>query len=283
MKGLTFRTKATVLAAALQLAGLAVVPALAAQSPEVLKLFPSQPSGYVTDAAHLLQSAESQEMEGLILRLKDVTGAEIAVVTLPTIDDRSEAEVALAIGRTWGVGAKGSIGDSARNAGIVLLLVPRQNHKPGTGKVRIEVGRGLEGIVTDARAGMIRRDVMGPLLAKEEYGPALVAGVQALVGQIAQGFGVSDSALTAYAPRPQPSGNGRGSPLLSLLPLIFIIFFIVLGSFGRRGRRRGIYWGGPWIGGGFGGGGGWGGGGGGGFGGFGGGGGFSGGGSGGSF
>lgn len=282
MKGPSLRSKAIVLTAALQLAALAAVPALTAQSPEVLKLFPAQPSGYVTDVANVLGPAESEDMEGLITRLKAVTGAEIAVVTLPTIDGRTEAEVALAIGRTWGVGAKADIGDSTRNAGIVLLLVPRQNHKAGTGKVRIEVGQGLEGIVTDARAGMIRRDVMGPLLAQEQYGPAMVAGVHALVGEIAQGYGVSDSALTAYAPRPQGGSHNGGSGLLSLLPLAFILFFVVLGSLGRRGRRRGIYWGGPWIGGGFGGGGGWGGGGGG-FGGFGGGGGFSGGGSGGSF
>jgi len=83
------------------------------------------------------------------------------VVTLPTLGDRSEAEVALAILRAWGVGRKAEIGDSTRNAGLVLLLVPRQGGRAGSGAIRVEVGYGLEGIVTDASAGRVR-DLMLP-------------------------------------------------------------------------------------------------------------------------
>ena len=254
-----------------------------AQNPAVDKLFPPQPTGYVTDVAHIVAPDDQTAMTQLIERLRSATGAEIAVVTLPTIGDRDEAEVALAIGRKWGVGKQGAIGDSARNAGLVLLVVPRQNHQPGTGHVRIEVGRGLEGIITDADAGRVRTYVMGPLLSQEKYSAALLAGVETLAGEIARGYGVSDSTLINQAP--VPTGGGGSSPsFLSMLPVLFFLIFFGLSMFGRRGRRRGIYWGGPWIGGGWGGGGGgWGGGGGGGFGGFGGGGGFSGGGAGGRF
>jgi uncharacterized protein len=173
------------------------------------------------------------------------------------------------------------MGDPRRNAGLVLLVVPRQNHQPGTGHVRIEVGQGLEGIVTDATSGSIRREVMGPLLAREAYGPALVSGVRALTGVIARGYGVADSTL-ASTPLPRSPSGARGPQAVSLLPILFLIVVLALAS--RGGRRRRVYWGGPWIGGGWGGGGFGGGGfGGGGFGGFGGGGGFSGGGSGGRF
>jgi uncharacterized protein len=157
--------------------------------------------------------------------------------------------------------------------------VPRQNHQPGTGHVRIEVGQGLEGIVTDAASGEIRRTVMGPLLAREEYGAALDSGVKVLTGLVARGYGVTDSTLASAAP-PPASGRETGSLLVQLLPILIFLGFMLLANRGRR--RRGVYWGGPWIGGG-GWGGGFGGGGGGGFGGFGGGGGFSGGGSGGRF
>jgi uncharacterized protein len=254
---------------------------LAAQSTDVERLFPAQPVGHVNDFASLLDLGTRAELEDLLTRLKRATGAEVAVVTLPTIDDRDEAEVALAIGRKWGVGGRADVGDPRRNAGLVLLLVPRQNHQPGTGHVRIEVGRGLEGIVTDASAGEIRRDVMGPDLSQEQYGPALVKGTQALTGLIARGYGVTDSML-AFAPPRTAVDRAPGSQLLSLLPLLLFILVVSLAR--RGGRRRGVYWGGgPWIGGGWGGGGGGFGGGGGGFGGFGGGGGFSGGGSGGRF
>ena len=270
------RGKATALLAVLQL----TVTAVGAQSPGVEGLFPAQPVGLVNDFASLLDPGSRAQMEDLLGRLRSATGAEIAVVTLSTIGDYDEADVALAIGRTWGVGAKADIGDQRRNAGMVVLLVPRQNHQPGTGHVRIEVGQGLEGIVTDAASGQIRRDVMGPDLSREAYGPALVNGVRALTGLVARGFGVTDSTL-ATAPLPVQT-RGPGSQLLSLLPVLLFVLFVVMSN--RGGRRRRVYWGGgPWIGGGGFGGGGFGGGGGGGFGGFGGGGGFSGGGSGGRF
>jgi uncharacterized protein len=251
-----------------------------AQGANVTSLFPARPTGYVTDAASLLRPATRDSLEDLLTRLRAASGAEVAVVTLPTIGDQDEAEVALAIGRAWGVGARAEVGDQRRNAGLVLLVVPRQNHEPGTGHVRIEVGQGLEGIVTDAAAGTIRREVMGPLLAQEEYDSAIGSGARALTGVIARGFNVTDSSL-ASTPLPATRVSRPSSELMSLLPLLIFILFLMLSSRGRRGRR--VYWGGgPWIGGGWGGGGG-GGFGGGGFGGFGGGGGFSGGGSGGRF
>lgn len=273
------RAKATALVAALQLSA----SALPAQRPAVTELFPAQPTGFVTDVANVVDPSSAGRMTDLIERLRAASGAEIAVVTLPTIDDYGEAEVALAIGRAWGVGARAEAGDPRNNAGVVLLLVPRQAGRPGSGYLRIEVGRGLEGIVTDATAGRVR-DLIVASLEGENYGPALRVGVEALVSLIARGMGVNDSALANARPLPAAP---RAPPLGGLLPLILMVFFFLMisGAFGSRRRRRRVYWGGPWIGGGWGGGG-WGGGGGfggGGFGGFGGGGGFSGGGAGGRF
>ena len=266
--------------AALQLSA----TALAAQRPAVTELFPERPTGYVTDVAGVVDAASAARMEDLIERLRAATGVELAVVTLPTIGDYSEAEVALAIGREWGVGAEAEAGDPRRNAGAVVLLVPRQAGRPGSGYLRVEVGQGLEGIVTDATAGRVR-DLMVARLEGENYGPMLLAGVETLVGLIARGMGVSDSALVNARPLPVAPAS-RSPPLGGLLPLLLMLFFFLMvsGAFGSRRRRRRVYWGGPWIGGGWGGG--WGGGGGfggGGFGGFGGGGGFSGGGAGGRF
>lgn len=257
--------------------------ALLGQDSAVRALFPARPTGFVTDVAGVIDQVAEARITDLAERLKATTGAEIAVVTLPTIGERDETDVAREIGRAWGVGAAAEVGDPTRNAGAVLLVVPRQNGQPGTGRVRVEIGMGLEGIVTDVTAGRIR-DLMGERLAREDYSGAVQSGVEALAGIIARGFGVSDTVLTNARPAAQPRGGG--SPLAGALPiLLFIVFVLVSGAMsGRRGRRgrRNVYWGGPWIGGGFGGGGGWGGGGGG-FGGFGGGGGFSGGGAGGRF
>jgi uncharacterized protein len=268
--------KGTVLLAVLQLNA-----ALAhGQSPALDSLIPAQPVGYVNDFASVIDPESAAQMQDLIERLRGATGAEIAVVTLPSIGDREASEVALDIGRKWKVGSKADIGDPRRNSGIVLLLVPRRANDANSGQIRIEVGQGLEGIVTDAAAGQVR-DLMRPDLSNEQYGTGLVTGVRALASLIARGFGVSDSALTAYQPPAAVPSAPTGGSILPIL--LFVVFLLIVSNAGGRRRRRGgIYWGGPWIGGGWGGGGGFGGGGGG-FGGFGGGGGFSGGGAGGRF
>jgi uncharacterized protein len=271
------RRKATALIALLQL----TAAVLWAQDRGLDSLIPAQPVGYVNDLAGVIDQPTASELESLIERLRGATGAEIAVVTMTSLGGREAAQVALAIGRKWGVGSKAEIGDPRRNAGLVMLLVPKREGDPNSGQIRIEVGQGLEGIVTDAAAGRVR-DLMRPDLASGNYGPGVLAGVRALSSLIASGYGVSDSALTAYQ---LPVGGGGSSPRGgSILPILFFLLFILIssGALGGRRRRRRVYWGGPWIGGGWGGGGGFGGGGGG-FGGFGGGGGFSGGGAGGRF
>ena len=282
---MTGRTKATGLALALQLAACAGV--LNAQSP-VDTLFPARPAGYLTDVAGVVDPASAGAIDSLAAHLRATTGAEFAIVTLPTIGDREASEVALAIGRAWGVGQAAEIGDARRNAGLVLLVVPRREGDPNSGQIFISTGQGLEGIVTDATAGRVR-DAMLPELREQKYGPGMLTGTRLLAAIVARGLGSTDSTLTG-ASEPPP----RSSALLLFLFLILVLVIVtmvrasgggrgggvppgaVLGGRHRRGPR--IFWGG-------GGGGGWGGGGfgGGGFGGFGGGGGFSGGGAGGRF
>jgi len=219
-------------------------------------------------------------MEAVIAEVRAKTRGEIAVVTLPDIDDRPAADVALQIGRQWGVGVKGEAGDPAKNLGVVVLLVPKKNHRPGTGQIFIATGRGAEGFLPDARVGRIR-DAMTPYLAREQYGPGLAYGVDLIAQAFALEFGVT---LSAAPPVPHPAQRDVSFPSGATLFWIIFVAALLLSRLARRRRRwgRGIWWaGGGWGGGGWGGGGG--GGGGGGFGGFGGGGGFSGGGAGGRF
>jgi uncharacterized protein len=237
------------------------------------------PRGFVNDFAGVLDAASVRHMEAVIAEVREKTRGEIAVVTLSDIDDRSASDVALQIGRQWGVGAQGEAGDRSKNLGVVVLLVPRKNHQPGTGDVFISTGRGAEGFLTDARVGRIR-DAMLPALAAEDYGKGLALGVDLIAEAFATEFGVT---LTnpEYA---MPPPLAQDSPRITI-PLVWLIAILILLLIVTRGR---ILWLPFWImsQGRGGGGGGWGGGrggGGGGFGGFGGGGGFSGGGAGGRF
>ena len=285
---MTGRVKAIGLTLALQLA--ASASGLVAQSP-VDSLFPARPAGYLTDVAGVVDAGSAAVIDSIALRLRTATGAELAVVTLPSIGDYAASDVALAIGRAWGVGAAAEIGDARRNAGLVLLLVPRRAGDPNSGHVFISTGRGVEGIVTDAAAGRVR-DAMIPELRDGQYGPGLVTGTRQLAALVARGLGSSDSSLTVAA---EPAERSPAFLLFLLIILVVIVVTMIRASGGGGGSgdasgrgRRGppIYWGGGgggWGGGGFGGGRGGFGGGGGGFGGFGGGGGFSGGGAGGRF
>ncbi len=288
MRRLAAWAKSTLLIAALQ--GAAAVAS--GQQRGVTSLFPGRPAGYVTDPAGALDAASRDRLDSLQARLRQRSGAEIATVVLPAIGDYAPVDVAVAIGRAWGVGARAAIGDQRRNAGLVVLLVPRNPRDDNSGHVFISTGQGLEGIVTDLQAGRAR-DVMLPYFRDGRYGEGLIAGVEWLSGVIERGLGVPGA---PPAPAAEPR-RGPGPVISTLGGFVMIMIAIVVlstvagrqrrfGPPGRRRRRRDHWggfggWGGGFGGGGFGGFGG--GGGGGGFGGFGGGGGFSGGGAGGRF
>jgi uncharacterized protein len=243
-----------------------------------------RPTGYVNDFAHVLDPAAVQRMETLVTEVRDKTRGEIAVVTLSDIGDRAPVDVAVQIGREWGVGARGEAGDRVKNLGVVVLLVPRKNHHPGTGKIFISTGRGAEGFLTDARVGRIR-EMMNRYFAAEDYAGGLEEGVGLLSQAFAAEFGVTITASAARPPPPLPPTRGVGVPYRLVFWLVLILILFALRTTQARQRRGGWGWlfmgggGGGWGGGSGGGGGGFGGG----FGGFGGGGGFSGGGAGGSF
>jgi uncharacterized protein len=254
------------------------------------------PRGFVNDFAGVIPAPAAARMETVLQDLQRKTRGDIAVVTLPDLGGRPASDVALQIGRQWKVGGAGEVGDSARNLGIVLLVVPLKNHQRGTGAVYISTGRGAEGFLTDARVGAID-DAMLPSLAREDYGEAIEIGVGLLARAVADEFGVSlDTTLGASPKAGEGNGGGEGMPRLpgvvvGIVVLVALLIFVSMASRAARigSRRRSWWWtGGGWGGwgggGGFGGGfGGFGGGSGGGFGGFGGGGGFSGGGAGRSF
>jgi uncharacterized protein len=242
------------------------------------------PRGFVSDFAEVIAPAEEARIRILVERVQAGSRGEIAVVTLRDIAGRDVGDIALQIGRDWGVGAKAPVGDKARNAGVVVLLVPRETSSDGSGHISIQVGQGAEGFITDGMAGDIRREAL-PLLQVGAYGRALELITARLAERDSAEFAFAlDSALVP--PRRAPSSDGI-PPFVLFLVFVAIVVVLNMTNRGRRGgnlilpipipmgRRRG-----GWGGGGFGGGGG---GFGGGFGGFGGGGGFSGGGSSGSF
>src|SRR5437016_10816056 len=166
-------------------------------------------------------------MEAVIAEVRAKSRGEIAVVTLSDLGNRAASDVALQIGRQWGVGAKAAAGDPAKNLGVVVLLVPLKDHRPGTGQIFIATGRGAEGFLPDARVGRIR-DAMTPDLAREDYGAGLARGVDLIAQAFAREFGVT---LTGVPELP-PGEGGQALPI----PLGWIVVAVVLLIVVSRGQ-----------------------------------------------
>jgi len=238
------------------------------------------PKGYVTDLAGVIPAATRQRLESLCTELEQKTGAQLAIVTVRSLDDRPVEDYAVDLFKHLGVGAK------KQASGVLLLLAPNDR------KYRVEVGYGLEPIINDARAGDAGR-TMVPLLRQNDFGSAIEVAAWQLAKYIADDKGVTLSGAPPARPVSHRPQSGK-SPI-SLFAIFVILFFLfqIFGSTVRRttgrsgGGMDGCWWLLPFLGGwgggsrggwggGYGGGGNWGGGGswgggGGGFGGFGGG------------
>ncbi len=125
---------------------LVLLLALMAAAP-VLASGPSFPrlSGRVVDDAHILSAATQSELTAMLARHEQATGEQVVVVTLPSLQGYSIEDFGYQLGRDWGIGQKD------KNTGALLIVAPKEH------KVRIEVGYGLEGKLTDAHVARHHR------------------------------------------------------------------------------------------------------------------------------
>ncbi|HLK10905.1 MAG TPA: TPM domain-containing protein [Candidatus Binatia bacterium] len=200
-----------------------------------------QPQGFVTDAAGVLSPATRARLTDLLEELRSRTGAEIAVVTVPTTAPLDDFGYAMALMDAWKPGRKGE------DTGVVFLLAVRDR------KVRIVTGYGLEGILPDGLVGAIEdRDVV-PRLRVGDVDGGVWGGVAALATRIAASRGVT---LTG-APPPEPAAAPPELPGWAALLLFLLVGALVLYQASHPGLLGGGFYppfGG--FGGGFGGGGG---------------------------
>jgi uncharacterized protein len=245
--------------------GVALAVALLAAAP-ARGLVPVPPlTGPVVDRAGLLDRDAAARLEALARAARagrGGAGPQLQFLIVPSLEGEPIEDFSIRVAEAWKIGSKGA--DDG-----VLVTVSREDRA-----VRIEVGGGLEGAVTDAQAGRIVRETIAPAFQAGRFGDGLYDAAVQLLGAL----GALPSGVAAPPPRSAPAVH-LSSLLLVGLVLLFLLRRIFTG-FGPR-RRRAL-WGVPWMlggGGGGGGRGGFGGGGGGGGGWSGGGGGFSGGGA----
>lgn len=122
-------------------------------------------TGRVVDEAGILTPFQKSELEGMLAMLKP---RQVVAVSLKSLRGKEIEEYGLALGRHWGIGRKGV------DDGVLVLIAPNER------QLRIEVGYGLEGILTDIKCGQIVRNKMLPLARSGDYDLALRAGAQAV-------------------------------------------------------------------------------------------------------
>ncbi len=180
-----------------------------------------KPTGYVNDFAHAIDAANAQRLEAYCGIVERATGAQIAVVTVDTLDGDDIADVASKLYHQWGIGKK------PNDEGILILFAIKDK------KDRAEIGYGLEPVITDADAGSVMRGIR-PILRQGTYGPAALAAVQQFAATIAAAKNVALPVDARVRTRTQVS-RGPSIPW----PLIVIGIFFLLSLFGRGGRGGG--------------------------------------------
>src|ERR1700760_1014826 len=176
------------------------------------------PTGYINDFAGVLSPSTKSSLENLCTQVDRQAHAQIAVVTIKTLDnDQSIEEFATELEDKWKVGPKGT------DRGVLMLVVlnPR--------KYRIEVGYGLEGILNDAKVGDIGRPMV-PALSQRDYNTAIPIGVQQIARIIAADAGVTlnlGQPVHQYHREQAPVSINLTEIVLGGGVILLILFFLV--------------------------------------------------------
>lgn len=198
------------------------VPAAAQNFPEL--------SGRVVDQADLLDPAQEASLTAKLEALEANSTRQLVVATVSSLDGYDIADYGYQLGRTWGIGQDGD-GETEKDNGVILLVAPNDR------KVRIEVGYGLEGIMTDALSSMI---IQNDILPQFRNGN-MPAGIEAGVDRIAMQLTLPEEEARAFATQAvvqqrERSNDGEGG--LIIFWIIVGIVIIVMSISGSRGGRR---------------------------------------------
>jgi uncharacterized protein len=209
------------LLAVLALAGLllfARAPALAAPS------FPTL-TGRVVDDAHVLSPEIQAQLNAKLAALEQKNGTQLVVVTLSSLQGLEIEDYGYQLGRAWGIGQKG------QNNGALFIVAPAEH------KVRIEVGYGLEPVLTDALSSVILQSKVLPRFKAGDVPGGVVAGTDAIVEQLgldpqaAQDRAKAAEAEAYRADQRAPSH----APRIPIVLVVIIVFFVIRAMLGGGG------------------------------------------------
>lgn len=192
-------------------------------------------TGRVVDAANLLPPEAEARLEAKLAALETRTGGtQLVVATIPDLEGLEIEDYGYRLGRHWGIGQEG------RNNGAILLVAPTER------RVRVEVGYGLEPVLTDALSALIIQERILPAFRAGAFAHGIEAGTDALIAQLELPPEEAERRAAA-AKRPRAEGGSSLGTILFFAILLLVIWLVVRGDGGGGGggRRRGP--GGPII------------------------------------
>lgn len=166
----------------------------------------------VADEAGILSPSSEAALTRKLADLETATGREFAIATLPSLQGYSIEDFGYRLGRTWGVGS------GQRDDGLLLIVAPKER------KVRIEVGYGLEGVMTDALAGLIIRVTILPKFRDGDLEGGIVAGADAIINQLK----LPDEDATAIARKAHREADNDDWWVRPLLKFAIVMFATVI-------------------------------------------------------
>ncbi|MGC1302850.1 MAG: TPM domain-containing protein, partial [Caulobacteraceae bacterium] len=207
-------------AAAILFAAFALLFAFAGPAAADLKFPPL--TGRVVDDAHVLSPEVTAQLTQKLAALQAKNGRQLVVVTLPSLQGDDIEDYGYQLGRAWGIGQKG------QDNGALFILAPNEK------KVRVEVGYGLEPVLTDALSSVILQTQVLPRFRQGDIPGGVVAGTDALVQQLGLSDAEAQQQVQEAVRRPAPRRHETVGAIFSLLLVIFVI-----SAFFRGGRRGG--------------------------------------------
>ena len=202
-------------------------------------------TGRVVDDAGILSSDTKAGLMEKLAALEQKTSRQLVVVTVPSLQGYEISDYGYQLGRAWG------IGQAKLNNGILFIVAPNEH------KTRIEVGYGLEPIVTDAFASVVIQGQVLPKFRSGDFNGGVQAGVDALIEQLSLDTSEAEKRAAAAEQQLQRRGHDDGGGGLVGFLVILFIFIAISRIFGGWGLLPFLFMGGPRGRGGYGGGGGW--------------------------
>lgn len=184
---------------------------------------PPAPTAHVNDYARVLSPAESQALERNLTEREAATGAQMVVAIFPSLEGESLEDFSIRLAQQWRIGQK------KLDDGVILLIFINDR------KMRLEVGYGLEPVVTDAVAAQIVRERIAPLFREGRYAAGIEAAVAGVFERIGQGSGPAKGRGA--------TSSGPSLPVIGFLAVLGVIVFILMQEMfsSRRVARRNAY------------------------------------------